>query len=348
MIKRYPNNPIIKIEDIKPSKKQFEVIGVFNAGVTTFGDEVILILRIAERVKSKKGVTGVPYFDKDLKKINVLTFKHNDDTIDFKDPRWIKTRDQAYLTSISHFRLARSKDGIHFNIDEKPWLVAKDYYESFGVEDPRVSKIGETYYINYTAVSPSGTVTKLISTKDFKRIKRHGIIFMADNKDVAIIPEKINGEYYVINRPTSESFKRPEMWISKSKNLTAYYGHKLLAAPRIGLFDSGRIGASCVPFKTKHGWLEIYHGATKDNHYCLGVMLLDLEDPSKIIAWSKEPIMLPEASYETHGFMPNVVFTCGCYVKDDVVHIYYGAADETLCYATVTVADLFKHLVLKY
>ncbi len=344
MIKRYPNNPIVKIEDIMPSKKQFEVIGVFNAGVTTFGDEVILVLRVAERVKSKAGITGVPYFDESLKKINILTFKHNDETIDFKDPRWIKTQDRVYLTSISHFRLARSKDGIHFTIDSKPWMIASDYYESFGIEDPRISKIDDRYYINYTAVSPSGTVTKLISTKDFKRIKRHGIIFMADNKDVAIIPEKINGEYFVINRPTSESFKRPEMWISRSKNLTAYYGHRLLAAPRKNAFDSARIGASCVPFKTEDGWIEIYHGATKDNHYCLGVMLLDLQDPSKIIGWSQDPIMVPEASYEKQGFMPNVVFSCGCYTKDNTVHIYYGAADDSICYASIHINDIMGYL----
>lgn len=341
---RHIKNPLITKETVKPSRPDFEIIGVFNAGVTTFNDEVILLLRVAEVVKKTEGISQVPYYNTESNKIDILIFDHNDKTIDFRDPRWIRTPYENYLTSISHLRLARSKDGVNFEIEDTPFLVASDYYESFGVEDPRISKIDDTYFINYTAVSPSGTVTKLISTNDFKTIKHHGIIFIADNKDVAIIPEKVNDTYYVLHRPTSESFKRPEMWISKSKDLVTYYDHKLFATPRKEYFDSARVGASCVPFKTSKGWIEIYHGATKNHHYCLGVMLLDLNNPEHIIARAKDPIMVPEAPYEVDGFMPNVVFTCGCYEKDGVVHIYYGAADDTLCYASITVDELFKYL----
>ena len=108
--------------------------------------------------------------------------------------------------------------------------------------------------------------------------------------------------------------------------------------------DSARVGAGAAPIKTPEGWLEIYHGATAENRYCLGVLLLDLNDPSKVLARSKEPIMEPIAEYEQTGFFGNVVFTNGHIVKGEVVHLYYGASDEVVCSASVSLNELFNSL----
>ena len=118
-------------------------------------------------------------------------------------------------------------------------------------------------------------------------------------------------------------------------------GHEPLVAPRPGMWDSGRVGASCVPFRTPAGWLLIYHGADETHRYCVGVALVDGADPSKVLARSREPIMTPGASYEEHGFFGGVVFPTGAVVRDDGgVTVYYGAADQHVCAAETTLDEL--------
>ena len=109
-------------------------------------------------------------------------------------------------------------------------------------------------------------------------------------------------------------------------------------------WDSARVGAGAPPIRTERGWLEIYHGATHDHRYCLGALLLDLNDPSKVISRSEEPIMEPIADYEQTGFFGNVVFTNGHYVDGDTVHLYYGASDEVICAATLSVKEILNTL----
>lgn len=339
---RSPQNPIIKPQDIKPSREDFRVVCVFNAGVIRVDDEVLLLLRVAEdAISDNPEIINVPYFDHEAGEMVVKPFRKDDPTCDFSDARRIQTPGRQYLTSISHLRIARSKDGINFNIDDKPAMQASNVYEMYGIEDPRITLIEGTYYINYSACSTIGGVTTcLASTKDWKIFDRHGVIFTPDNKDVAIFPEKINGKYYALNRPISEEYKFKDVWISESPDLICWGNHRYLMSSREGFWDDGRVGCSAVPFLTDKGWVEIYHGATKDDRYCLGAVLLDKDEPWKIISRSVEPIMQPETDYEINGFFGNVIFNCGVLVENGTVNIYYGAADTYIAYAEVSLQEI--------
>jgi len=344
---RSEKNPIITPADVKPSRPDFEVVCVFNAGVIRYNDEVLLMLRIAEVPVNddEENTFLAPMLDNDTNELIIRKFDRKDKSIDFSDSRFIITPDDRFLTSISHFRIARSKNGIDFEIDEKPAMYPANVYEKFGIEDPRITQIGDTYYINYSACSNvTGVTTNLATTKDFKTFTRHGVIFTPDNKDIAIFPEKINGKYYAFNRPASAEYKTRDMWISESPDLVCWGNHKLLMQARKDRWDNGRIGCSAVPFKTEKGWLEIYHGASVTDRYCLGAVLLDLDDPTKIIARTKDPVIEPVEKYEVEGFFGDVIFNCGVLCEDGIVKIYYGAADTCMCYAEVALNDILDNM----
>lgn len=110
------------------------------------------------------------------------------------------------------------------------------------------------------------------------------------------------------------------------------------------MWDSARVGAGAAPIKTAQGWLSIYHGANAENRYCLGALLLDLHNPSLVLARSEQPIMEPTESYEITGFFGNVVFTNGHVVVGDVIHLYYGASDEVICLAQLSISEILLTL----
>ena len=344
---RCQENPILGPDDITPSRTDFEVIGVFNAGVTRYNDQVILLLRIAEKIKgTHPEMFSVPVYDVTAGHIDIINFAKSDPENDFSDPRLIVRPSQTYLTSISHLRLARSNDGIHFEIDELPAITAANKYETFGVEDPRITLIGQTYYISYVGVSPLGVNTMLASTKDFQSFERHGIIFCPENKDALLFPEKINGKYYALHRPVSPLFKRNEIWIAESPDLISWGNHRHLMGLCDDGWDNGRIGASCVPVKTNAGWLEIYHGADKNNRYCLGAALLDTDKPYKVLARAKTPVLEPQTDYECEGFFGNVVFSCGMLYEENKLKIYYGVADTSIAYAEIELQPVLDSMKL--
>ena len=342
---RSPHNPVIGPEDVKPSGDDFEVIGVFNAGATRFYNEIILLLRVAERPMSKNpDIVSAAVYDLAEERPVIIEFSKDNPENDFSDPRLIITPTQTYLTSISHLRLGRSKDGVNFEIDDIPSIFPANDYETFGLEDPRISLIGGIYYINYVAVSPMGVTTCLISTKDFNSYRRHGVIFCPENKDVVLFPGKVEGKFYALHRPVSPLFNKQDIWIAESPDLHCWGNHRRLMGPRPGHWDEAKIGAGAVPFKTDRGWLEIYHGVDLSNRYCLGAVLLDESEPWKVIARTKKPILEPQAGYECEGFFGNVVFSCGLICEDDNVRIYYGAADTVICYAELSLKEIIEAL----
>jgi len=344
---RFPDNPIIGPKDIKPSRLGYEVIGVFNTGVARFKDEVILLLRVAERpISTHPDIVLAGIYDAAQGDIVLKEFSKDNPENDFSDPRLIITPAGTYLTSISHLRLARSTDGTKFRIEGAPAITAGSDYEAFGVEDPRISLIDGTYYITYVAVSALGVTTCLASTKDFKSFERHGVIFCPENKDVVLFPVKINGKYYALHRPVSPLFEKQEMWISESPDLNCWGNHRRLMGPQTDCWDEAKIGASAVPFKIKTGWLEVYHGADKDNRYCLGAVLTDAARPWEVLARTGKPILEPETNYECEGFFGNVVFCCGLLYEDDKLKIYYGVADTAVCYAEIPLQDILSNLHL--
>jgi predicted GH43/DUF377 family glycosyl hydrolase len=344
-VSRSPNNPVIAPKDVKPSCDDFEVIGVFNAGVTRFEDKVVLLLRVAEKpINANPDIVSAAVYDLTEKRPVMTEFSKDNPDIDFSDPRLIITPTETYLTSISHLRVARSKDGINFDIDDVPSILPANDYEAFGIEDPRISLIDGIYYISYVAVSPLGVTTCLISTRDFISYQRHGVIFCPENKDALLFPEKIEGKFYALHRPVSPLFKKQNIWIAESPDLRCWGNHRCLMGPCPGRWDEAKIGAGAVPFKTEAGWLEIYHGVDRNNRYCLGAILLDGTEPWKIIARANRPILEPQADYEREGFFGNVVFSCGLLREGDTVSIYYGAADTTICYAELSLKEILETL----
>lgn len=331
---RSSQNPLIEPKDVKPTRDDFEVIGVFNTGVARLGNEIVLLLRVAERpINIRSDILLSAIYDINANEFVIKEFSKDDPDNDYTDPRLIITPKQTFLTSISHLRLAYSKDGINFNIEDAPSILPATEYETFGLEDPRITLLDGTYYISYVAVCPLGVTTSLISTKDFSSFHRQGVIFCPDNKDVVIFPESVEGKYYSLHRPASGLFKKQWMWISESSDLLCWGNHRYLMEPRFGYWDEVKIGAGAAPIRIKQGWLEIYHGVDLNNHYCLGAVLLDGREPWKVIARSEKPILEPQSDYECSGFFGNVVFSCGLLCEDDMLKIYYGAADTSICYA---------------
>ena len=343
---RFEQNPLITPKDVQPSMSDYEVLCVFNAGVIEYQGEVLLLMRVAERPVNPDPSENVlvPMLVEQTLKLEVTAFPVGAPGIKLNDPRVVVFPDVLYLTSISHLRLARSKDGINFTVDEKPILFPETAYERYGIEDPRITQLDDTYYIVYKGVAPTGITQCLASTKDFKTIERHGIIMPPENMDAMLFPEKINGRYAALHRPQPKMIGSPNMWLAWSEDLIHWGDHEFLMGVSAGTWEGGRIGGGAVPFRVDEGWLEIYHAATLEDKYCLGAVLMDYENPAKILRKSTKPILAPEAEYEVVGFKDNVVFTCGALVKGDIVTIYYGAADECICAAQIGLSEIMDSM----
>jgi predicted GH43/DUF377 family glycosyl hydrolase/glycosyltransferase involved in cell wall biosynthesis len=278
--------------------------------------------------------------------------------LDLSDPRTIRYRAASggftpgqdeftdYLSHISHLRVARSTDGIHFTRDPDVEIHPMESLEEYGIEDPRITEIDGVFHITYVAVSRLGITTARLTTTDFRTFERHGTIMHPDQKDVVLFPEKVDGKYLAFTRPMPGSFGRVlGLWLAESEDLVHWGGHRPVAQPRHRMWDEMRIGASLVPIRTEDGWLEIYHGADRMNRYGMGALLLDAGDPTKVLARTTRPIMVPEAPYEHDGFLHDVVFPSGHIdLGGGDIRIYYGAADTTLCAADFALDDIVATL----
>jgi len=247
----------------------------------------------------------------------------------------------------SVFALARSKDGLHFEVDPQPvMLPAREgpyaKYESKGIEDPRATFLEGSWYVVYTAAGDWGPRIVLARTENFIDYQRLGIISEPGNKDGLLFPRKISGRYARFDRPIGRG--RGSIWVSYSKDLLHWGDHQVVIMPRGGFWDDYRIGASVPPIETEEGWLEIYHGVKMTSAgpiYRIGTVLLDLEDPSKVIKRSDAPVLSPREYYERIGDVGNVCFACGAVIDDSgKMKIYYGAADTSICVATTTLGEL--------
>ena len=316
---------------------------MLNPGVFVMDGRICMVIRVAERPKQKEGKISFPVYEDN--RFKVLEFDRNSPDIDLSDPRVINYKGQDYLTTLSYLRIVFSDDGVRFYEDSKyPPVFGRGFYESFGIEDCRVATMDDGYYLTFTEVSPVAVGVGMMHTRDFRHFTHEGMIFPPHNKDCALFEEKIDGRYYALHRPSSPELGGNYMWIAESPDRIHWGRHKCVATTRKGFFDSARLGAGASPIRTDEGWLEIYHGADSSNRYCLGAMLLDLKDPSKVLARSSEPIMEPVAPYEQTGFFGNVVFTNGQIVDGDTVHIYYGASDEVICKADFSIKEILAML----
>lgn len=346
-MERHPANPLIVPSMLKPTLPELEVMGAFNAGATTVGDETILLLRVAERCRSEEGHAAIPVysFADGQGQPEIVKFRTDDPDVELLDTRGVVHQGKTFLSTLSTIRVARSRNGVEFAVDEKPLIYPCVPSEQYGCEDPRVQMIDGTYYINYTAVSRDGWATALCTSRDFVSVDRKGIIFPPQNKDVCIFPEKVGGLYYALHRPNNDGFGRPSIWISSSPDLVNWGQHECILRPANMRAGQSKVGGGAPPIKTPRGWLELYHEKDDSSMYTLHTLLLDLDDPRKVLAKGSRPFLRPEQPYETEGFFPNVVFSNGWVVRDDgEVYIYYGASDETTNLAITTVDELLEDL----
>ena len=341
---RFPTNPLLRPSDLKPGIKGMEILCLLNPGVFQMDGKIWLLLRVAERPQQIEGMISFPVYNS-KGEIEVLNFYKDDPDLVATDPRIINYKKKDYLTTLSYLRLVCSEDGLHFHEPEgyTP-IFGKGELETFGIEDCRVATMEGGYCLTFTEVSEFGVGVGLIRTRDWKTFEREGMIFPPHNKDCALFDEKINGMYYALHRPSSPELGGNYIWIAQSPDMIHWGRHKCIATVRPESWDSVRVGAGGAPIRTEEGWLEIYHGANSNHRYCLGALLLDLNDPTKVIARSVEPIMEPIVHYEQTGFFGNVVFTNGHFVVGDDIFMYYGASDEVICGARLSISEILSSL----
>jgi len=308
ILKRHHANPIMHVKDY-PGVAQ-----LYNPSPVQFGDETILLISVVEHAATR----GIG-------------------------------RD------VGETRLARSKDGIHFDLssenfvdtqsDEYPYTLYHHFI------DNRVTKIDDTYYI-ITPVMVDGfmaPVGMLGKTKDFKTYERIDIITQPPNRGASLFPEKINGLYYKLDRPGGGPMGECGIWVSASPDLLHWGSFKPVIAPNYRFWNAHKIGPT-PPIKTDQGWLVIIHGVFKPaggTYYYIGAILLDLEEPWKVVGKTNSYLLAPEEPYEKHGNCDNTVFPCGAIANyaDDELRLYYGACDNYICLATGSLSEIVEACV---
>jgi predicted GH43/DUF377 family glycosyl hydrolase len=238
---------------------------------------------------------------------------------------------------VSRIGYAVSADGVHFNRLEQPVLSPQDEWETRGVEDPRITYLaGEGRFIMaYTAYSPLGITPMFAESTNLITWRRIGpLIVGEDNKDHVLFPRQIGGRYVTLHR------RPPSIWIAYSDDLKNWDDFRVLMSPRPGNWDCRRVGAGGVPVETEHGWLVLYHGYDDEFVYRFGACLLDLEDPTQVIARPHECILEPRETWEFKGDVPHAIFSAANPVVDGTVYVYYGGADRVIGLATCALDEI--------
>ncbi len=279
---------------------------VFNAGVAMVGKETLLLLRVEDR------------------------------------------------RGLSHLTVARSTDGVgNWSIHDRPSLMPSpetNPEETWGIEDPRITFLEEQklWAVAYTAYSKAGPLVSLATTVDFDSFKRLGPVLPPEDKDAALFPCRFGGRWAMIHRPVSAAGTGTHIWISFSPDLKHWGDHRIIIQARKGAWwDANKIGLSPPPLRTDEGWLILYHGVKKTANgtiYRLGLALLDLHDPCRVIARSDQWVFQPEESYEVFGDVDKVVFPCGWLRDGDTLRLYYGGADSCIALATASISELLLWL----
>ena len=267
---------------------------------------------------------------------------------------------------ISRIGYASSTDGFQFNRRDNIAICQTEDYEIYGMEDPRITQIDDKIFITYVVLSDyvknyPKIYSALTVTKDYYNFAKLGIITsnFDNNKDVIFFPEKFNldynlsknGSYLKLHRPSSCSVSnsnfhlvKPSIWLSISDSEFILTDSVLLLTPEQD-WEELKIGAGPSPIKTKDGWLLIYHGVNNDKIYRVGAAILDLNDPRKVIARTKNPILEPLEKYERVGDVNNVVFPTGIAVMDKRLLLYYGGADKVCCVASASIDELIEYIM---
>ncbi len=257
---------------------------------------------------------------------------------------------------LSHLTVARSRNGFsNWVVDEKPLIEADPSleYEIWGVEDPRLTWVEElgVWVIAYTSFGPGGPGLSLATTKDFRTVERLGLVRAPEDKNGALLPRRIGGDFILFHRPVTALTHRADIWLSRSKDLQMWHPPEpVMGARPGGWWDSARIGIGPPPLETSEGWLMIYHGVRQTVAgalYRAGLALLDLEDPTRVRRRCAEWILGPREEYERVGDVPGVVFPCGLLhnAGTDELRLYYGAADSYIAMATASKTAVLDFLL---
>ena len=253
---------------------------------------------------------------------------------------------------ISHLTVARSANGVDgWRVDSEPLLAPDEATasEQWGFEDARVVWVDELkrWVITCTAYGPAGPAVFLAATEDFTTVERYGLIRHPEDKNAALLPHRIDGRWVLLHRPiTHYGGGHGEIVLSRSDDLVSWSAPEHVLQPRAGAWwDSLRIGIGPPPLRTEHGWLLVYHGVKETiagDVYRVGLALLDLEEPTRVVRRLPGWVLAPLEPYERTGDVPNVVFPCGLVLDQasDEVRLYYGAADTSICLATSRLADV--------
>jgi predicted GH43/DUF377 family glycosyl hydrolase len=257
------------------------------------------------------------------------------------------------MRGFSHLTVARSADGFtNWQIDSKPTLKADESAseERWGLEDPRIVWLEEQkqFAVTYVSFSEGGPVVSLAITKNFKTFARLGTLLPPEDKDACLFPRRFDGRFALIHRPIVRG--EAHIWLSFSPDLKHWGDHKMLIPTRAGYWDCHRVGLACQPIEAPQGWLVFYHGVrttAAGQIYRLGLALLDLKTPWKLLRRTDEWILGPQAPYERVGDVSDVVFPTGAIVQKetDQLHLYYGAADCTVAVATAKLSDVIDYIM---
>lgn len=255
---------------------------------------------------------------------------------------------------ISHLAVATSADGRTgwtIDPDRRMEPVLDSFEEHWGIEDPRITQVGDEYLIVYTGYSTGGPLVCLASTIDFVTFERRCVLMPPEDKDAALFPATFDGRYALIHRPApAMAGLGAHIWLSWSPDLHHWGDTRILLPARTGgRWDAGKIGLGPPPLLTSEGWLVCYHGVkvtASGSIYRLGLALLDADQPERVLVRGDEWVFGPHADYERLGDVADVVFPCGWVLRDDgdTIDMYYGAADSTVCLATASLRALLEHV----
>jgi beta-1,4-mannooligosaccharide/beta-1,4-mannosyl-N-acetylglucosamine phosphorylase len=256
-------------------------------------------------------------------------------------------------TGISHLAVATSADGVTgWQIDPQRALTPDLDLETeqYGIEDPRITRLGDEWLILYTGYSSRGPLVCLASTRDFRTYERRGVLLPPEDKDAALFSERVEGRYAMIHRPFAHTGGHAHICFCRSPDLVhwATYG-VLLPTGDGGSWEGHKVGLGPPPLLTDDGWLVAYHGVKQTasgSIYRIGLALLDADRPERVLARTRSWVFGPQAPYERSGDVDNVVFPCGWLLDDDgdTIRMYYGAADTSICLATASLAALLERL----
>ncbi|MCS6815866.1 MAG: glycosidase [Blastocatellia bacterium] len=256
------------------------------------------------------------------------------------------------LRGFSHLTLARSRDGrTNWRIEPRPTLEPDPRYkeECWGIEDPRIIWLAdqEQYAITYVSFSRGGPLISLALTRDFRQFERIGPLLPPEDKDASLFPRRIRDRYVLLHRPIIRG--EAHIWISTSPDLRYWGEHQIVIPARPGWWDSHRVGLGPPPIETSEGWLIIYHGVrvtASGSLYRVGLALLDLDYPWRLVRRTENWVFAPQESYERHGDVPGVVFPTGAIVERETgqLRLYYGAADTTVCLALAPLDEVLDYL----